>query len=853
MSKVKKRITSQKNIKNSFLTNFNIVEIIPPKHHVWIVISLIIILFLIFLNPLYFGNKTFQSGDIVASSSMQNYIADHGEGYTLWNPLIFCGMPAYAIGVGYKWFNLIYVGFTSLRTAFASFFSVGYAMWSFYLIILGISSFFLMKYLTKNTLVSLFTGIATSFSTGLIVFLFIGHVTKLTSLSMYPLIFLMLLKFKDKIRLLDFLILIIALQIFVQGFHAQIIFYTFFAAGIFYIYYFLRSIFKKDTLVRNQTLKSAAVFAGAVIIALLIQMDSLTQIYEYTPYSTRGTESIVDKASGKQQESTSNYYDYHTSWSFSPGEVLTFIVPSYYGFGSSTYQGELTKNQPVEVNTYFGQMPFVDVAMYMGVLIFFLALFGIFTKWKDPFVQFLTILSGVALLISFGKTFPVLFDLLFYYLPFFNKFRVPSMILVLVQLSVPVLAGYGIMGIFSAKDTNNQKLIKFIKYSAIAFSTLFVLSILLSGVISDWFNLRVNDYAQSISSSQKQLSQQFQALAGYISEIFVSDLFFALGFLTAAAWAAFAFVNNRISKDALVLFLIVIALIDLWRIDARGAKYSDPPTKENFFQEPDYVKVIKNQKDKNPYRILNLKQDQTPGSFTSNSNFNAYFLLEDFYGYSGIKPRAYQDILDVMGPVNETAWRMLNVKYIITGQPVPPAQFPYIKQISTTEKSYVYENKNALPRAYFVNKVEQKPALDILNLMKANSFDPKNIAYLEDLKINVDEIDSTVYANITKYTDENIELNVSASGNNFLFVGNTFVKGWKAFVNGNETKIYKTNHGYLGLIVPKGKHKILVTYSPDSFYISKYVALVLSSLVIVGLILSIFFEYRKKNLLTVQT
>ena len=473
MTKVKKRTAAQKNTKDNFLSKFNLEELIPQKHHVWVVILTLIILFLIFLNPLYFGNKTFQSGDIIATNAMHTYIENHGEGYTLWNPLIFCGMPAYAIGTAFKWFNLIYVVVTSIRSLFASFFAVGYAMWSFYLIVLAVTSFFLMKHLTKNTLISLFAAIATSFSTGLIVFLFIGHVTKLTAICMYPLIFLILLRFKDKIRLLDFLILIIALQLFVQSFHAQIIFYTFFAAGIFYIYYFLRSVLKKESELRTKTIKSAAVFVVAVIIALLIQMDNITQIYEYTPYSTRGTESIVDKASGKQQENTSNYYEYHTSWSFSPGEILTMIVPSYYGFGKSTYKGELTKNLPVEVNTYFGQMPFVDVAVgYMGILVFALGLLGIFTKWKEPFVQFLTILSGIALLISFGKTFPILFDLLFYYLPFFNKFRVPSMILVLVQLSFPILAGYGILGIFSAREENNLKLGKTIKNLALIFSSL---------------------------------------------------------------------------------------------------------------------------------------------------------------------------------------------------------------------------------------------------------------------------------------------------------------------------------------------------------------------------------------------
>ena len=69
-------------------------------------------------------------------------------------------------------------------------------------------------------------------------------------------------------------------------------------------------------------------------------------------------------------------------------------------------------------------------------------------------------------------------------------------------------------------------------------------------------------------------------------------------------------------------------------------------------------------------------------------------------------------------------------------------------------KSYVYKNNNSLPRAYFVNKVEQKSGLDILNSMKANSFDPKDVAYLEDQKLTIDPVDSTVYAKVVKYTDE---------------------------------------------------------------------------------------------------
>ncbi len=237
---------------------------------------------------------------------------------------------------------------------------------------------------TKNKLVSLLVGLAVSFSTGMIVFLFIGHVTKLTALWVFPVLFLLLFNFQKRIKWLEVFLLIFFMDVMFLGWHVQIIFYIFFSVLIYFIYFFLRSVRMKDKLLKNQLLKSLGIFTLAVVVGLLIQSDNLTQVYEYTSFSTRGTESILEKETGPTKQSESDFYQYATNWSFSPGEVLTFIIPSYYGFGKSTYQGPLSQNQPVEVNTYFGQMPFVDVAMYMGVIIFFLAVFSMMVNWKNP-------------------------------------------------------------------------------------------------------------------------------------------------------------------------------------------------------------------------------------------------------------------------------------------------------------------------------------------------------------------------------------------------------------------------------------------------------------------------------------
>jgi len=885
MAKKHKKVKSAKQENESFLSKFSFDELVPKKYQVLIVSVIIFIVFLIFFYPLYFGGKTFQSGDIITSESVRTYLESHEDGYTLWNPYVFCGMPAYAIATGFKWFNSIWMGVNIVRSIFSAPFAIDYAKWTFYLLVLAFSTFFFMRSRTKNNLISLMTALATSFSTGIIVFLYIGHVTKLVTLCMFPIILLMLFRLQNKIRFVDFLLFIVIFNIAVLGWHVQIIFYTLFSIAIYYVYYITRGIINKEIdvkelfyfsllivaialvyfyelyalsiwivglislaifvyliyvyiILKSRLLKSVIVVFFSILVALLIQSDNLSQIYEYSPYSTRGTEGIFEKVASPTEQSESDFYQYATNWSFSPGEVLTFIIPSYYGFGKSTYQGPLSQNQPVEVNTYFGQMPFVDVAMYMGVIIFFLALFSMVINWKDPAVRFLTILSAVALLISFGRTFPVLYDLMYNYFPFFDKFRVPSMMLVLVQLSFPVLAGLGIAKVISLKKENDIKAELLIRNTTFVFAGLLIFTLILSAPVKDWFIGRV------LASGQR--GEQLKPLQDYMANMFIGDARLAFFFTAAVFGLIYVYVKSKLSADMMIIGITLLVVIDLVRIDLRGETYVNYSDIEQKFNKPEYVSAIESFKDKGTFRILNLKQDGTLGSVQQNSNFNAYFLIQDLYGYSGIKPRGFQDYMDVLGtPANQTLWRMANVKYLVFDSQV---NLPGLQMIYSGNNTFVYQNENVLPRAYFVNSVESRPALEILNLVKNNQFDPKDIAYVEELDLVVDKPDSTAYVNIEKYADEKIILDVNASGNYFLFLGDTYMPaGWKAYIDGDETEIYRTNHNFRGIIVPNGKHKVKFIYLPESFVISKYTALALSSFTIIGLIMGFVVIGNKKD------
>ena len=834
--------------KTNFFSDFSLSRYIPEKFQILVFVLVILALFLYFFSPIYFGGKTFQSGDIITSMSAKTYIDSHKGDYTLWNPYVFGGMPAYAISVGFKWFNLVYVTVTEVRNVFSSPFAVDYAKWTFYLLALAYTMFTFFYLQSKNKLVSLLVGLAVSFSTGLIVFLFIGHVTKLTALWVFPVLFLLLFNFQKRIKWLEVFLLIFFMDAMFLGWHVQIIFYIFFAVMIYFIYFFLRSFRIKDKLLTTQLYKSLAIFILAVVVGLLIQSDNLTQVYEYTPFSTRGTESIIEKQTGPTKQSESDFYQYATNWSFSPGEVLTFIIPSYYGFGKSTYQGPLSQNQPVEVNTYFGQMPFVDVAMYMGVIIFFLALFAMITDWKNPLVRFFTILSVTALLISFGRTFSLIYDLMFNLFPFFDKFRVPSMILVLVQLSFPILAGLGLVKIISLKEIPNKKIENMIRNSFYILAGIFALTLLLGSPIKEWFIAR--------AAGDPQKGARLQAIHDYMGDMFLSDIRLAFFFASATFGLAFAFVNRKLSADLMVIIIIVFVIIDLFRINNRGETFTDYSNIEQQFAKPDFIKAIEDTGDKSVFRVLNLKQDGSIGSLNQNANYLSYFLMYDIYGYSGIKPRAIQDYYDVLGsPANPTFWRMLNVKYIVFDKEV---NSPDLQLIYSGNKSLVYLNKNALPRVYFVDQVAAKSGIEIINLVKNTQFDPVYIAFTEEEITGIESPDSTASVRIEKFDDELIQFDVNASGNNFLFIGDTYMTGetnyklfkvhtgWKAFIDGVETKIYRTNHAFRGIVVPEGTHKIELSYQPESFVISKYLSLTFSSVIMLGLVAGIGFNLRKK-------
>jgi hypothetical protein len=824
---------------------FQFSKFIPEKFQTPALLLVLLILILIFFSPIMFGDKTTSSGDLIQVKSLREYATKDRDSYSLWNPYIFCGMPAVITSASLRWFDLTALVYSTVSKVYVAFFKDYNAIYTLSFVILALTAFFFMRSYGANRGVSFLVSAATVFSSGIVMLFYIGHISKLMSLAVFPFILMMLFRFQKKISLPDILLFVLGMHFLVISAHVQIVFYFVMAAVIYFVYFFIRAFATKDNHLIKQLLKSLGLLAAAGSIALLMSLDTYSQLWEYKPYSTRGTKSITElKQTGAAEN---NAYEYATNWSYSPGEVMTFLIPSYYGFGNSTYNGPLTQNQDYQVNTYFGQMMSVDMAMYMGIIIFALGIFTLILRWREPIVQFLGITIVIFIFLSFGKNFPVLYNLLYHYVPSFDNFRAPSMILHVVQLLFPILAGLGIMRIIELREEKNLNIEKILKYTAIGFVGLFVIILVLSGSIGDWFTQRVNDFIAKFGQSQReqQGAQTFKALSDYMKDMFTGDLLIGFALLALTFGLIYAYVKSKLNKELFIAAIVVLVLFDLFRIGERGATYAPAENINNMFTEPNYISVIKKLNDNEPHRLLNLKQDGSMGSFGQNANFNVYFLQEDFFGYSAAKPRSFQDLMDVVGPVNPTLWKMLGVKYIITDRPYQPEGFSSVYQ---SQNEFIMRNDKVLPRIYFVDSVAQKSGVGILNEIKDNTFDPKKLAFVDKLDFKFDKSDSTSSVKITQYKDEAVTAEVNAKGNNFLFYGTTFLPGWKASVDGAPVQVHKTNYGFQGIIVPQGKHTVEFVYEPKGFAAGKYASLILNVLLFGGLGYIIFVSKKKKEI-----
>jgi len=166
----------------------------------------------------------------------------------------------------------------------------------------------------------------------------------------------------------------------------------------------------------------------------------------------------------------------------------------------------------------------------------------------------------------------------------------------------------------------------------------------------------------------------------------------------------------------------------------------------------------------------------------------------------------------------------------------------------------ILKNNDYLPRFYFTEKVRDISDIDEAYkilwetgvIWEEGRFNPKTETLVERIDFNTVEFDtSNSKVEIQKYSNNKAKLNITAESDEFLVFSDTYYPGWKAYIDGQQVKIYKANGIVKGISIPEGKHIIEFDYLPNNFWI--YFSISMTTFISVIISIFIISYKRRKN------
>jgi len=778
-----------------------------------LVITLVVLLCVMYGKIIFFG-KTLLPPDKLTADATVPFVKDAlSRGiFPLWTPYIFSGMPSYGSLLSAPRVNPVDSAVKSLLGALHLppfvFILLNYVLF-------GCLIYVLLRSWKIHPLAAIFAALSIAFVPQYVAFTAFGHNTKFLTLVLIPLILYLTELVLSRRHLLYAALLGLALGFQLLRAHLQVSYYTALLIILVFIYHVFLTLRARQGW--KTIWQGAALLVGAAVLGVMFSAVLTLPVYEYSHYSIRGgAEGALD-------------YDYATAWSFSPLEMITFVVPSFLGFGGETY---------------WGKMPFTDYPLYFGVVILFFALLALVLR-RDRHTIFLGIVALLSLLVSFGHHFPLLYKPMFHLLPFFSSFRVPSMIHIVLDIAMLLLAGVGLHEVLSTQQNKSEahRLRTISTYSTVFIAVLGVL----------FFVLLVGKglYISLAGSAPRELTVNVRSQA-YNRALL--DAFLSLLFSGLSAGMVLLYLRRQVGRVVLGAVVTAVAIVDLYLVDARIVKPRERDDEKAYFAKTEAVKYLQN--DPEVFRIYAAPDNHTP-------NWYMYHKLQSVFGYHAAKLRIYQEFIEESGldqrtfpgipPMFAKYWRlishqgrpmlqpvppetispqriardrafldMLNVKYVVSYYDLRDEQFRKVLDGMPS----VFLNTGVLPRAFFVDSIVVISDRNrIFEFMKSERFNPHRLAVIEQAPPFAIGPAGENRVRVESYDIHDIHLDAEVTAPTFLVVSEVFYPaGWKAYDNGRAVPIYKTNYILRGLFLQPGHHKIHFAFRPASFRIGLLVS-----------------------------
>lgn len=711
-----------------------------------------------------------------AAKEAMNY-QEKGENIK-WTNRVFSGMPLYTTATKTSGNFLIFAYYTIAK-------AIPYNI--FLMITLTLSVFFSLYLLGVRKSICLISSFSFGLNTWIIDSIVASHSTKILALGFLFLVLSGLIAFYKQDKKLGLIAIGVGLIFQIGINHLQITYYGVIVCIIVGLYLFIESLKNSKIVVFIKKTFLVLIF---VLLAIFANFSNLWLLKDYSKDTMRGgkTELLKTEANSTGKNGGLDI-NYAYSWSYTPSELFNFIVPDAKG-GASGYAVKPDKSKLAEAigqekaPLYWGEQPFTGAPNYIGVALFFLVIFTFF-YWKSSlrwlFLAIILLFSAMGL----GRFFLELNQFLFDYLPFYNKFRTPTMSFSMVNLSFVIIGGLGFNHLLK-NQMNTLDAIKALKYSIYT-----MIGIMFLGYVA------TSSGGYTSSSDIQMFSQNPQLLQIAIEDranFFKSDFIRSLFIIAIVAGLIWAFVTKKIEEKWFVVILGILMVGELYLVSNR---FYD----KEAFQKTDNVEdLIPNESynqymasDSSHFRMFNT----TINAFNDNNDGYRY---SNVGGYSPAKLYRYQDLIDVhLSKMNMNVLNMLNTKYFVVEQ---------------NGQKIVQQNPDACGNVWFPTQVKfaknANEEMDSIGMSNPKQTVWVDARYKKETQYSTNT-DTKANIYLSKYHPDHMQYVSNSTSGGFVVFSEIWYRGnenWILYIDGKKAPLVRTNYLLRGGYIPAGKHNV---------------------------------------------
>jgi hypothetical protein len=598
--------------------------------------------------------------------------------------------------------------------------------------------------------------------------------------------------------------------------------------------------FVKDYYIGNlsEFFKRSSLLILAAILAAGTSYTRLKATSDYGKESTRGkselTTNIENKTTGLDK-------DYATQWSYGISESMTLLIPNFHGGSSGNSVLSLEDSETLDFlrkfknkkvanalaqfksSSYWGDQPIVSGPTYVGSIILFLFVLGLFII-KSNFRTWILLSTAMSIMLAWGKNFMPLTEFFLEYFPAYNKFRAVSMILVIAEFTIPLFAIIA-LNKFLTLNSHNKNNEKFLKYSFYIVGGISLIFALFPTLFLDF--LSEKDLIP-ISNSVKIPNGFLDSIVSDRSSLLISDAWRSFLFILISFGILMMFIKQKLKKQYVIILIGLLIVSDMWNVNKRYLN------DDNF---------VRKNKMKNPYMPTQadnfILSDNDPNFRVFNQSVSTFndastsYFHKSIGGYHGAKLKRYQELIEYqISKGNMQVLNMLNTKYFIT-----PDGRPQL-------------NPNALGNAWYIEnvKIVENADEEILSL---SDFDPSTTAIIDkrysSYIIDLEKTNKKSNIMLEVYKPNYLRYNSNNEREEIAVFSEIFYdKGWNAYIDGVKTDHFRVNYVLRALNIPKGIHKVEFKFEPKVYFVGENISLASSLVLFILLLVVLYNEFYRK-------